>query len=158
MTISKNFLGTTRNIPQPTDRRWGNVMTSVVSDEIDVLEGTTAANKLKSKRFARVAQTVNVTGASTTVDLSIGSYVRLLLSTSTTLALTNPGDGEPYFFHVKQGGMGGWIVTWPTTIRWLHGGNPPILTIASGYRDVIALWYDAADGIYLGEFATNAPA
>ena len=92
-------------------------------------------------------QNVIVTGANTTVDMSLGNNIYLQLNASTTLAFTNYRDGERYLFWVRQGG--GFTIAWPAAglaggVLW-RASAPPIITAAAAAIDVIVMmWSDAA--------------
>lgn len=99
-------------------------------------------------------QNVIVTGANTTIDMSLGSNIYLQLNASTTLAFTNYRDGERYLFWVLQGG--GFTITWPAAglaggVLW-RAAAPPIITVAAAAIDIIVMMWSGAAARFAGSY------
>ncbi len=99
-----------------------------------------------------VTQTVAVSGATTTVDFSLGDIVTLTLGASTTLTLSNPITGLFYFIKAVQDATGSRTITWPATVKW-SGGTAPTLTTTASKTDIITLWWDGTN--YFGTSTLN---
>jgi hypothetical protein len=98
---------------------------------------------------------VTLTAAATTsVDFTIGYNFRISLTTDVTFVFANPADGERYLFHVKQDATGGRTLSWPSNVLW-PSGNAPIITSSGLARDVVTLFYDVTDDVYLGGFGQS---
>jgi hypothetical protein len=138
MSISKILNSTIHIVPETLEQDWDEDVTDLLVDLIDVLNGT--------------FQTVTVSGASATIDFSLGRNVRLLLNHSTVLTLTNPRGGRPAYIYIKQGA--GYGINWPGDIKW-RGAASPTLSTGAGKIDVVALMYEPTDAIYLGEYALD---
>lgn len=110
-----------------------------------------AGSTTRSIAFNPIAQSVNATGATVSVDLSLGSVVTLNLQASTSLTLTNPTVGT-FIIIAKQDGTGGWTLGYTTTIYW-PGGVAPTITTTANYSDIITLVYDGS--VYRGNYAQN---
>lgn len=110
-----------------------------------------AGSTTRSIAFNPEAQTVNATGATVTVDLSLGSVVTLNLQSNTSLTLTNPTVGT-FIIIAKQDGTGGRTLAYTTTIYW-PGGVAPTITTTANYSDIITLVYNGS--IYRGNYAQN---
>ena len=91
-------------------------------------------------------QNVIVTGANTTIDMSLGSNIYLQLGATTTLLLTNARDGVEYNFWITQGGN--WAITWPIPgvidgVLWAAHAAP-IITLGAASVDLVYLIYSEA--------------
>jgi hypothetical protein len=88
----------------------------------------------------------NVTGA-TDVDWDDGNNKEVVLVGNWTPTFLNPLSGAWYLLLIKQGGGGGFTISWPGTVTW-PGGAAPIITATAGRTDLIAfLWTGTA---YIG--------
>lgn len=98
---------------------------------------------------------VTLTSAATiNVDFTQGYNFKVALGTNATFVFHNPADGERYLFHIKQDATGGRTLAWPSTVLW-PSGNAPVITSSGLARDVVTLFYDAGDDIYLGGFSQS---
>jgi hypothetical protein len=99
---------------------------------------------------------VTASGAATTVDLSLGQNINLLLLASTTLTLTNPVDGTRYLFRFLQGAGGTFTVAWPAPgvtdgVRW-RAKTPPVITALAASIDYAVLIYNFPDRRFDGSY------
>jgi len=115
--------------------------------DVDVL-GNVSADGMTS-----AFQVVTVTAADTTVDLSLGQNIHLLLQASTTLTLTNPTDGTRYLFRIKQQGVGGYTVAFPS-LNW-RATTAPTITPLLGSVDYVTLVYTSLEGEFDGAYDQN---
>lgn len=80
-------------------------------------------------------------GAAKTINWANGNYQNLTLTAN--CALTFTGLSGPFSGRLKliQGGVGGFVVTYPAGTR-ANGGIAPVLSAAVGAVDLIAVEYD----------------
>jgi hypothetical protein len=84
------------------------------------------------------------------IDWNEGNTQHITLTGNiTTLNFNNGVVGRRYTLILKQGGSGGYTVSWPATVRW-SGGNAPILTVTVGKTDYIGFIYNSVDSKYDG--------
>jgi len=86
----------------------------------------------------------------TTLDLSTGNLLELVLTGPTTLAFSNPRIGT-YIIKVKQDGIGGRMLTFPI-MKWSDAAVPTITSTANAI-DLITLIYDGTH--YYGSCLQN---
>lgn len=82
-------------------------------------------------------------GATISVDASAGNDFRVTIKGNRSLA--NPGnsvDGQRITFQVRQGGAGGFQVTWGSKYKFGNAGAPALST-AAGDTDVVGFIYNA---------------
>jgi hypothetical protein len=85
-------------------------------------------------------------GAGThTVDVSLGSIVRITLTASTgALTFGSPSGGQILYVSVIQSGAGSFTVTWPTNVRWI-ANTAPTLTTTTGHLDCFTFIYNGTN-------------
>jgi len=93
---------------------------------------------------------ITASTGNTTVDLSVGNVLEVLLETNTTLILLNPRIGT-YIIKIKQSAEGGKTLTFPT-IKWADNVSP-IITTTANRIDLLTLIYDGAN--YYGSCLQN---
>ena len=98
-----------------------------------------------------VKQSVAASTSTTTIDWASGNVSDTTLTSNTTFTLSNPVIGT-YIIKLTQGGAGGFLATWPVTIKW-SGGIAPVLTTTAGKIDIITLVWDGT--AYFGSYALN---
>jgi len=98
-----------------------------------------------------VKQAVAASTTTTTVNWVSGNVADITLTSNTTFTLSNPVIGT-YIIKLTQGGAGGFLATWPATIKW-SGGIAPVLTTTAGKIDIITLVWDGTN--YFGSYALN---
>ena len=78
--------------------------------------------------------------AATAIDLSLGNFIKFILSANTTVSISNasPSIGT-YILEIYQGGA--YTVTFPAAWKW-SGGTAPTITATSGKTDIITIVYD----------------
>lgn len=84
------------------------------------------------------------------INFGAGNVFRVGLLATTAFAFVNPKSGAKYTLLMNQD-IGGASATWPGNVVW-QSGSAPILTSASGARDVVNLLYDDNDNIFYGDF------
>lgn len=92
-------------------------------------------------------------GTSLALDFAIFESYKIVLSDNCTLSFLNPESGAVYTLLIKQG-AGNNTVTFPVNVKW-QGGNPPTLSTSAGKKDLITLYYDDQENIFLGGFVTD---
>jgi hypothetical protein len=74
------------------------------------------------------------------------------LTSSSTLTFSNPQNGATYILVLRQGGAGGYTVTWPGDVAWT-GASSPVMTSTADRYDVYTFIY--AVGKYFGSYIQN---
>ena len=108
------------------------------------------SSNVKAKTFELTQPTAINSTTTTTLDLSNGNLLELVLTGPTTLAFSNPKIGT-YIIKVKQDGTGGRTLTFPT-MKWADAAVPTI-TSAANAIDLITLIYDGTH--YYGSCLQN---
>ena len=97
-----------------------------------------------------VINTIAASGASHTLDLSLGNVQDLTLTASCTLTFSGATAGVFCSFELflRQDGTGGWATTWPGSVVWPGGSAPTLDTtpsnltvLAFGSEDGGTTWY-----------------
>ena len=109
-----------------------------------------ATSNVKAKTFELTQPSSINSTSTTTLDLSSGNILQVVLTGSTTLAFINPKVGT-YIIKIKQDGTGNWALNFPT-IKWADATAPTITTTANAI-DLITLIYDGVD--YYGSCLQN---
>ena len=97
-------------------------------------------------------QSIGITSATTSIDLSNGNLINATQSSSTTVSFANTENGNVYFVRVKDDTTTARTITWPDRIKWDGGSAPTLLTNAGGSdlegqvfllvtRDMGVTWY-----------------
>jgi|GEM_PF-4261812 len=140
-------------------RAWqGNGSTSGFGTQVFGIRGdgnvgiatTTPNHKLAidGAYYSKMVQRGNVSG-SVTIDWNSGNTQHLILTGNiTTLTLNNGQSGGRYTLVIKQGGTGGYEITWPASTRF--SGPNPSLSNAVGDTDYVGFIYNGVDAIYDG--------
>jgi len=81
---------------------------------------------------AYIAQNVNATSGSTTIDLSYGNVIYYTASSNTTIAFSNPSPAEQITFIRDTGNN--YSITWPATVKWNNGTAPTLFDQDGGYQ------------------------
>jgi hypothetical protein len=108
------------------------------------------SSNVKAQTFQLTQPTAINSTTTTTLDLSTGNLLELVLTGSTTLAFSNPQIGT-YIIKVKQDGTGGRTLTFPS-MKWSDAAVPTITTAANAI-DLITLIYDGTH--YYGSCLQN---
>jgi len=103
------------------------------------------------KNYSETVNVIGNTGASSTIDLSLGNYVTATLNNNTiftfTVGISTGAIG--FVLQLKNNpGITTYSITWPVTVYWPGGGyggfNPPTRTTTPGRTDV---WvFNSIDG------------
>jgi hypothetical protein len=107
------------------------------------------SSNVKAKTFELTQPSSINSTSTTTLDLSTGNVLQVILTGSTTLAFSNPKVGT-YIIKIKQG-SGNYTLIFPT-IKWADAAVPIITTTANAV-DLITLIYDGVD--YYGSCLQN---
>ena len=105
---------------------------------------------VKAKTFELTQPSSINSTSTTTLDLSTGNVLQVVLTGTTTLAFTNPKIGT-YIIKIKQDATGNRTLNFPT-IKWSDAAVPTITTTPNAV-DLITLIYDGVD--YYGSCLQN---
>jgi hypothetical protein len=108
------------------------------------------SSNVKAKTFQLTQPTAINSTTTTTLDLSTGNLLELVLTGPTTLAFSNPKIGT-YIIKVKQDATGGRTLSFPV-MKWSDAAVPSITTSANAI-DLITLIYDGTH--YYGSCLQN---
>jgi len=72
-------------------------------------------------------QSVGITSAATTIDLSNGNLIFATQSASTTVSFANTSNGNVYFVRTKDDNTTARTITWPDGFNWDGGTEPTLL-------------------------------
>jgi hypothetical protein len=108
------------------------------------------SSNVKGKTFELTQPSSINSTSTTTLDLSTGNVLQVVLTGSTTLAFTNPKIGT-YIIKIKQDATGNWALNFPT-IKWSDAAVPTITTTPNAV-DLITIIYDGTD--YYGSCLQN---
>ena len=81
---------------------------------------------------AYIAQNVNATSGSTTIDLSYGNVIYYTASSNTTISFSNPSAAEQITFIRDTGNN--YSITWPATVKWNNATAPTLFDQDGGYQ------------------------
>ena len=79
-------------------------------------------------------QSIGITSATTTIDLSNGNMIVATQSANTTVSFANTSNGNVYFIRLKDETTTARTITWPHIINW-DGGSAPSLVVNDGGSD-----------------------
>ncbi len=108
------------------------------------------SSNVKAQTFQLTQPTAINSTTTTTLDLSTGNLLELVLTGPTTLTFSNPKIGT-YIIKVKQDGTGGRTLTFPI-MKWSDAAVPTITSTANAI-DLITLIYDGTH--YYGSCLQN---
>ena len=97
-------------------------------------------------------QSIGITSAATTIDLSNGNLILAHQSANTTVSFANTANGNVYFVRTKDDTTTDRTITWPHIINWDGGSAPTLITNDGGSdkegqvfllvtRDMGVTWY-----------------
>jgi hypothetical protein len=103
--------------------------------------GGGSAYVLVNQGGQEMVKTVPASGAALTIDLADGNVHDVTLTAACTFTLTPPLAGKccSLMLVLRQGGLGGWTVAWPASVKWPLA-IPPGLTATAGAVDVVMLF------------------
>lgn len=92
-------------------------------------------------------------GASATIDWTVGNKQKITLTAGCTLTFTAPGGACHLMLKLIQDATGGRSVTWPASVKWIAGSAPTITPDASAV-DLVAFYCDGTNyyGTFGGDF------
>lgn len=108
------------------------------------------SSNVKAKTFELTQPSSINSTSTTTLDLSTGNVLQVVLTGATTLAFTNPKIGT-YIIKIKQDADGNRTLNFPT-IKWADAAVPTITQRANAV-DLITIIYDGVD--YYGSCLQN---
>ena len=73
-------------------------------------------------------QSIGITSAATTIDLSNGNLIFATQSADTTVSFANTENGNVYIVRTKDDTSTARTITWPTGIGWSGGSAPTLLS------------------------------
>lgn len=80
-------------------------------------------------------------GAAINIDWNNGYVQIVTLTNNCTLSFSNQTSGARLILEVIQDGVGGWLATWPGTVKW-EGGSSPTLTVTPTKTDIVGFFSD----------------
>ena len=80
-------------------------------------------------------QSIGITSATTSIDLSKGNLIYASQSANTTVSFANSENGNVYIIRVKDDTPTARTITWPDSIYW-NGGSAPTLISNEGGNDL----------------------
>jgi hypothetical protein len=108
------------------------------------------SSNVKAKTFELTQPSSINSTSTTTLDLSTGNVLQVVLTGSTTLAFTNPKIGT-YIIKIKQDAAGNRTLNFPT-IKWADAAVPTVTSTANAV-DLLTIIYDGVD--YYGSCLQN---
>jgi len=96
---------------------------------------------------------VSISGSTATVDCSKSNMFNLSLTTSITLLISNPYNGQSINIFLHQG-AGNSSVTWPSNFLWQYGSAPTLSTTA-GWTDIISAIYRSSNASWYATINTG---
>lgn len=111
----------------------------------------TAFNK---KENVSKQEFINDSTSALTLNLSIASSFKIILTDNCSLTLSNASSGLVTTLIIKQDVVGSRLLTFPANVRW-QGGVAPLLSTNPGKKDLITLYYDDNEDIFIGGFITD---
>jgi hypothetical protein len=108
------------------------------------------SSNVKAKTFELTQPSSINSTSTTTLDLSTGNVLQVVLTGSTTLAFTNPKIGT-YIIKIKQDASGNRTLNFPT-IKWADAAVPTVTPTANAV-DLLTIIYDGVD--YYGSCLQN---
>lgn len=108
------------------------------------------SSNVKAKTFELTQPNSINSTSTTTLDLSTGNVLQVVLTGSTTLAFTNPKIGT-YIIKIKQDATGNRTLNFPT-IKWADAAVPTVTPTANAV-DLLTIIYDGVD--YYGSCLQN---
>jgi len=108
------------------------------------------SSNVKAKTFELTQPSSINSTSTTTLDLSTGNVLQVVLTGSTTLAFTNPKIGT-YIIKIKQDATGNRTLNFPT-IKWADAAVPTVTPTANAV-DLLTIIYDGVD--YYGSCLQN---
>ncbi len=121
-----------------------------------ILEDVATRLKTAFNKKENISKQENITDstASLSINLSLASSFKIFLTANCTFTLTNPFTGGVTTLILKQDTTGNRLVTFPANVKW-QGGIAPLLSTNPGKLDLVTLYYDDVENIFLGGFITD---
>lgn len=120
--------------------------------------GVPASRKITAANLAATAmQTIAASGAAQTLDLTGRSGFDLTLTAACVLTFSNPlaaGYLSAFILVVRQGGAGGYAITWPGSVKW-EGAAPTLTTLLGSIAALSFFTIDAGTTWFGGVVGDN---
>jgi hypothetical protein len=84
-------------------------------------------------------QSIGITSATTSIDLSNGNLIHATQSANTTVSFASTANGNVYFIRTKDDTTTARTITWPASITW-DGGTEPTLSNSPSDTEAQVLW------------------
>lgn len=103
-----------------------------------------------------ISKQENITDSTSalSIDLLSASSFKIILTANCTFTFTNPSTGGVTTLILKQDTTGSRLVTFPINVKW-QGGIAPLLSTNPGKIDLITLYYDDVEDIFLCGYITD---
>ena len=75
------------------------------------------------------AQSIGITSAATSIDLSKGNLITVTQSANTTVSFANTSNGNVYFIREKDATTTARTISWPDRIKWDGATEPTLLNV-----------------------------
>ena len=95
-------------------------------------------------------QSIGITSAATSIDLSNGNVIHATQSSNTTVSFASTANGNVYFVRTKDNNTTARTITWPDSIKWEGGSAPTLISNSTSgdaqvfllvTRDMGVTWY-----------------
>lgn len=117
---------------------WGTILNDFLGTEHNPLDGT---HGLSTGLVTDVVNTVVASGASQTISAPTSSGISYItLTAACTLTFPTAVAGQSFSLVLKQGGSGGYTITWPVSIVKWDSGVAPTLTATVGGIDILSFF------------------
>ena len=134
------------------------------ADPLNIVVGSTTAIKIDDTGVVRLRQGItenktNLTGTTTTINLSVATNFVHDLTGNTTYTFSNPavaGEASAFTLKIIQGSTAR-TITWPSSVDWA-GGTAPTLSTANNAVDVFVFYTIDNGTTYYGFTAGQAMA
>ena len=73
-------------------------------------------------------QSIGITSATTSIDLSNGNLIHATQSANTTVSFASTANGNVYFIRKKDDNTTARTITWPARINWDEGSAPTLIS------------------------------
>ena len=73
-------------------------------------------------------QSIGITSATTSIDLSLGNIVYATQSSNTAVSFANTSNGNVYFIRAKDSNDTARTITWPARVNWDGGSTPTLIS------------------------------
>ncbi len=126
--------------------------TTMTVGGLAVMNGNVGIGTWSPRASLQVNNAINFTseydngnsGASPTVNWTLGNKQKITLNNNATFAFTAPGGVSNLLLRIVQDGTGSRTAAWPASVKW-PSGSPPTLSTAAAAEDVITCYYQGTN-------------